>query len=199
MATTASGLRERKKERTRHELMAVAAQLFNERGFDHVTIEEIAAAAEVSPRTFYRYFPAKEDLVLGNVDESARTLIDALRARPDGEPILDSIRGLVRDLATDFEADIDTQRSRAAVLESTPSLKLRNAERQGILEEALAPVIAERLGSSVATDLKPRLIAACAVAAIRVASATWIAGGAHGSLLPIVDEALAMLTQGFDA
>lgn len=179
--------------------MGVAARLFDERGFDHVTIEEIAAAADVSPRTFYRYFPAKEDLVLGNVDEGVAALVGALRARPEGEPILDSIRGLVRDLATEFEDNLEVQRTRVAVLEATPSLKLRNAERQGVFEEALAPAIAERLGSSVATDLEPRLIAACAVAAIRVASAVWIAGGAQGSLIPIVDEALAMLTQGFDA
>ena len=198
MATTSSGLRERKKEQTHGNLMAVAARLFAERGFDIVTIEEIAAEADVSPRTFYRYFPAKEDLVLGNIDDGVNMLVNALRQRPEGEPILDSIRGLVHDLAAEFEDNLDTQRRRAAVLEATPSLKLRNSERQGIFEEALAPVIAERLGSSMATDLKPRLIAACAVAAFRVSSATWIAGGAHGSLVPIVDDALAMLTQGFD-
>jgi AcrR family transcriptional regulator len=199
MASTATGLRERKKQRTREDLMAVAAQLFDERGFDHVTIEEIAAAVDVSPRTFYRYFPAKEDLILGNADENAARLVDAFCARPFGEPVLDSIRGLVHNLAAEFEEDLDTQRARAAVLEATPSLKLRSIERQGLFEEALAPAIAERLGTDVATDLKPRLIAACAFAAIRVASAAWIAGGTQGSLIPIVDNALAMLTKGFDA
>jgi AcrR family transcriptional regulator len=124
-----AGLRERKKERTRLELMAVAAQLFNDRGFDHVTIEDIAAAADVSPRTFYRYFPAKEDLILGSVEERGQALVDAIRARPDGEPILDSIRGIVREYAADFEANIDTQRRRAAVVQATPSLKMRSAQQ----------------------------------------------------------------------
>src|SRR6478752_210367 len=92
VTTTSAGLRERKKEKTRTQLMSIALELFDERGFDEVTVDDIVSAAEVSHRTFYRYFPSKEDVLLGLDQQRIDHFADELRARPTDEPILTSIR-----------------------------------------------------------------------------------------------------------
>ena len=86
------GLREVKKLRTRREIADRAMQLFAQRGFDHVTVAEVAAAADVSEKTVYNYFPTKEDLFFDEVPERARKLGDAIRSRPSGEPIIATLR-----------------------------------------------------------------------------------------------------------
>ena len=95
----ADGWRERKKRLTRDELQRTAIEMFRARGYEDVTVEEIAAAAAVSPRTFYRYFPAKEDLVLGSLDELTDGIVAALAARPPDEPVLDSVRAAAIEVA----------------------------------------------------------------------------------------------------
>src|SRR5581483_7155475 len=82
------GLRERKKQRTREALRAVALRLFERKGFEITTVEEIAAAARVSPRTVFRYFPTKHDLVFNRTDERLGLLLTAVRGRPPEEPPL---------------------------------------------------------------------------------------------------------------
>jgi AcrR family transcriptional regulator len=193
------GLRERKKQQTREALSSLALRLFDERGFDEVTVDDIVSAADVSPRTFYRYFPSKEDLVLGDVGPAIEAMAAALRERPVDEPVIESIRRVVLDLAADYEHDLDDKRQRAALIEATPALRHRWIERQAAIEEALAPVVAARLGIDDHTDVRPRLIAACAVAAIRVASDVWLANGATGSLIDSVDHALSLLTASLGA
>jgi AcrR family transcriptional regulator len=193
------GMRERKKQRTRDDLTRIAAGLFAEHGYDAVTIDDIAAAADVSHRTFYRYFSSKEDLVLGDLNERIASFIDALASRPSDEPVLESIRTVVHGLAADFEQTYETNKARSALIAATPALKLREGERQAFVEEAITPLIAERIGVDADADIRPRLIAACAVTAMRVATNIWLASGSAGSLTPTVDRALTLLTRGFDS
>src|ERR1700737_686425 len=87
----AAGMRERKKGRTRETIVRVALQLFEEKGFEGSTVEEIAAAADISPRTFFRYFTSKEDVVFLGQDEENAMIIELFRTRPPDETTLDSL------------------------------------------------------------------------------------------------------------
>src|ERR1700704_5854507 len=89
------GLRERKKQKTRDTIIKVALELFDERGYEHTTIAEIADAAEVSPRTIFAYFPSKEDILFCNLPEVQERLAHALRERPEGVTTLDVLREFI--------------------------------------------------------------------------------------------------------
>jgi AcrR family transcriptional regulator len=87
-----TGLRERKKRQTREAIAAAAIELFQARGFDAVTVADVAVAADVSKKTVFNYFPAKEDLVFHRREERIAALIDAVRTRPAGTPLLEPFR-----------------------------------------------------------------------------------------------------------
>jgi AcrR family transcriptional regulator len=142
------GLRERKKARTRAAISAAAIALFLERGFDAVSVVEIAAAAEVSKRTLFAYFPAKEDLVLHRIADHEQESAEVVRARPPGRAVLDALHehfldGLRRrDPVTGLNADPEPL-ALYELLTSTPSLALRLRLYLARSEEALAAALAE--------------------------------------------------------
>src|SRR5207245_89584 len=94
--TARGGLRERKKARTRASIREHALRLFREQGYQHTTVEQIAEAAEVSPSTFFRYFPTKEDVVLQ--DDMDIRMLEALRRQPPGLAPLAAFRAAVRQV-----------------------------------------------------------------------------------------------------
>src|SRR5215213_11769732 len=100
--STAVGLRERKKARTREALQEAALERFARRGFDATTVEEIAAACEVSPRTFFRYFPTKEDVLFGDSGERSAALVETLAAEPPDLTPLAAIHAAMRTLASTY-------------------------------------------------------------------------------------------------
>jgi AcrR family transcriptional regulator len=196
--TATAGLREMKKERTRAEIVRVATRMFAARGFDDVTVDEIAAEAEVAHRTFYRYFASKEELVLGPLQQGLDALVTLFLARPRTEGVMRSIHAVIMDLAANYEHDLDNDRRRANLVRTTPSLQHRQNERHAAFENVIVPLIADRLGVDPVVDIRPAMIAGCAVAAIRVATSQWLLGGASRPLIPIVEQALSMLTTAFD-
>jgi AcrR family transcriptional regulator len=191
------GLRERKKEQTRADIVRVAIALFLASGFDNVTVDEIVAEVGVSHRTFYRYFAGKEDLVLGPVEPGLSNLVARLEQRPRTESVVSSVRAVVVELAGAYERDVDNDGDRATLVTATPSLQQRQAERYNAYENAMVPVIADRLDVDPDDDMRPALLAGCALASIRVATSRWILHGARGPLAPILDEALSMFTEAF--
>jgi len=103
------GLRERKKARTRAAIREHALRLFREQGYQRTTVEQIAAAAEVSPSTFFRYFPTKEDLVLQ--DDMDTRMLEAFERQPTGLSPVAAIRGAIREVLESYsEADLDVIR-----------------------------------------------------------------------------------------
>jgi AcrR family transcriptional regulator len=191
------GLRERKKLRTKAQLAEAALRLFSERGFEEVTIEDIAAEVEVSPRTFFRYFASKEDVLFLDLDASFTLILEALAERPAGEPDAVALREAVLSMARRPEVDSGEALERASVIMRTPSLLAHAAGRQTAWETALARTLAERRGSASEPDLEDRVLAACAIAALRIASGVWIEDGGTGSLPDLVEEALGRLEAGF--
>ena len=98
-------LRERKKAKTRKVLADTATELFAEQGFDHTTVEAIVEACDVSPRTFFRYFSSKEDVLFAAGDERLRQLLDAIASRTSGEAPLRSMREAALSLVPEYTSD----------------------------------------------------------------------------------------------
>ena len=191
------GRRERKKRDTRRALESAALRLFAERGFDATTIDDITAAVDVSPRTFFRYFATKEDVVLVDYEERLVLLRRVLAERPADEPLLVSVRHAVLALADRYSAEQhEALLRRFRLMLATPALGARNLALQTAWEEAIAAAAAARLGVPV-DELRARLLAAAAVAALRVALTVWVADDGREPLPRLVERALDELAVGF--
>jgi AcrR family transcriptional regulator len=152
------GLRERKKRQTRETIAAAAAALFQARGFDAVTVADVARAADVSEKTIFNYFPAKEDLVLHDGGERLAALIQAIRDRAAGDSLIAPFRAATMVFLDRVEHD-PVESIVAIPRLVAGSTALRNRLFLGWEEEsaALAPIIAEEAGEP-AGDLVPTVV-----------------------------------------
>lgn len=191
-------LRERNQERTRSEIAAASLRLFARRGFEAVTVDEIAAAAGVSRRTFFRYFETKEDALL--VDDATRLdqLREALQERPADEAPFDSVRGAILALAGCYDTASAAFRLRAEVVVTTPAVHARALEHQAAWEATLREFAAARLGQPESA-LGPHLLAATCLASLRAALMTWLRAEGDADLMALATEALDRVATGFRA
>jgi AcrR family transcriptional regulator len=164
------GLRERKKQRTRQALIDAAARLYREKGFEGVTVAEIAHEADVAPRTFFGYFEAKEDVFLGRGDERLELLARTIRERERGEPILTAVRRELLRVRSAPEERLEARTPELAELLRHPAIANRLRERWNRWEDMLAEAIAADVGAGP-EDPEPRVVAAALTGAIRVAAA----------------------------
>jgi len=190
------GLRERRKALTAAELEAAAYRLFGERGFDNVTVDDIAAEADVSRRTFFRYFASKEDVLLADHFVQLARLREAMAARPTDEPIVTALRNALLSLTGDFEERKEKIILRGRLMRDTPSLQARSLVHQKLWEDAMQEMVADRLGVDPVKDLRPGVLAAAALAAMRVAFTNWLTAGCDGDLIELTTEALDLLDGG---
>ncbi|WP_037901313.1 TetR family transcriptional regulator [Streptomyces sp. NRRL S-350] len=168
-----SGLRERKKERTRQAISEAAIALFLEHGFDQVSVADVAAAAEVSKPTLFSYFPTKEDLVVHRFADHQEQAADVVRTRPAGEPVLDA---LLRDFLTGLDRrdpvtglnDHPAVLAFTALVYGTPSLAARVGEYVARAERTLADALDQDPGLPRPRDLTAPLLAAQVTATQRV-------------------------------
>jgi len=153
-------------------------------------VEDITDAVNVSRRTFTNYFSSKEEAIASlNADRVARAA-DALRDRPDGEPLADS---LAEALAAQYEAVPPVDRERIEQIRmviSAPALRGEYLKTLVQAEGPLAKVIAERTGADSQGDLYPHVLAAAVIAAVRAASGHWMATGGAGSLPDLIRQAV---------
>jgi AcrR family transcriptional regulator len=166
------GLRERKKQQTRLALVDAALDLFIEQGYDHTTVDQIAAAVDVSPRTFFRYFASKEDILLHHMEEAERVITAELASRPADEPPFVAMAQAYRAVLRYIEASTPDENDRflrtQRVLDGNPALMVTNFTRVTAMEERLAIEVGRRMGADTATDRRPSLVVALISAAARV-------------------------------
>jgi AcrR family transcriptional regulator len=162
------GLRERKKQRTREAIVEAAFELFGERGFDGTTIADIAEAAEIAPRTFFSYFPSKDDVVFHDFEEKFAMFASWLREREPGTNTIDALRaGIGTTLGEADREDLEQKRLSKRLILENESLAAHAQHLRGKFAELLVKSVAEDLGDDPG-DLRPRLVAAAATAAMGV-------------------------------
>jgi AcrR family transcriptional regulator len=186
-------LRERKRTRTRLMIQTEALRLFAEKGYAQTTVDDIADAAAISPRTFFRYFPAKEDVVIW--DHYDPQAVDLLASRPHDEPLAQTFRAVVREsLAGQYRHDPDRLLQRIQLAATVPEVRARVVEEQtnGVAE--MAPLIAGRRGDEP-DELRWRVIGSSLLAATFVALDLWQQDGGKQDLLDLFDHATDALAE----
>jgi AcrR family transcriptional regulator len=166
-------LQHRKRELVRDEIARAAWQLFDERGYEAATVDEIARAAGVSRRTFFRYFGSKEDVVVGTSDAFAEDFLAAFARRPKAEPPIVSIQRALRPLVEERLADVGQSRAIVRLLRDSRTLRRAMLERHARMEERLATMIAARTGADTRRDPTPALLAFVARALSDTAFNVW--------------------------
>jgi len=180
------GLRERKKQRTRDALVDAAHQLFLSQGYARTTVDEIAAAVDVSQRTFFRYFANKDEVALAILADAEDHFVANLGARPATENPLQALRNAIvqtwRELGTARELTGDSSITAALellqLIEDTPTLLAAHLRRITEQERIVAGILAEREGLDPAVDLRPKVLAAVFGGVLRSAHLSWSAGDA---------------------
>lgn len=192
------GLRDRKKDRTRRRVHGTALALFAERGYDHVTVEDVAEACDLSRATIFRYFPTKEHLVVGVEPERLDDLREAFEQRPGDEPVFEAIRHALVAVAQRYEDDRDELLLVAGIVEGHPALQARAEGLRAEWTAAFAELILPRIAPGARAGLRARVLAGAVVAAMGVAVEEWLAGDSPADLAEVLNEAMALLATGFD-
>jgi len=188
--------RDRKKLRTRDELIFQAARLFDADGFDAVTTEQIAEAADVSQRTFFRHFPSKEAVLYADTDELRARMRAAFDARPADEPVTLSVTHAMMAITDGYPNDRDLRYLQARLGSTSPALSAHaRAVVQATWEHELTTAIAERLGVSPLEDARPEILAGAAFSALRAATRQWFANDGEGDLPEILSRALGAIAR----
>jgi AcrR family transcriptional regulator len=191
---TSGSLRARKKDRTRRVIQAEALRLFAEQGFQATTVEQIAAAADVAPRTFFRYFPTKDEVVFWS--DYQPLLAGFVAARPADEPAVQAVsHALVDGLAAFYEQDRDLVLDRLKLAFGTPALYPRLWQQQARSAVGIARLLAARLDTRP-DDLEIRAVAAAIAAALWVAVDEWQAHDGREELAVLIDRALGTVLAG---
>jgi AcrR family transcriptional regulator len=191
------GLRERKKARTRASIREHALRLFREEGYQRTTVEKIAEAAEVSPSTFFRYFPTKEDVVLQ--DDMDVRMIEALERQPPELRPVAAVRAAVRQMFGSYTAaDMDVLRETTALTLTVPEIRARALDEFARTISGVAEALARRSGRS-ADDLAVRTAAGAFIGVIMAITLPWEGwsdAAAFEDSFGQIDEALALLEAG---
>lgn len=193
------GLRERKKTETRTAITRAVLRLALARGYDGLTTEEIAEAANISVRTFHNYFASKEDALVAAWTSEFRVYVDALRDRPAHEPILVSLEHVFTEIATNL-ADQPAETTAHTDLLWTSLAMARY--RSVLLDEAIrlvTAVVAARTGTDPATDVYPHLVTAAAISATVTAFQFTPADDSVGDRMRHLHECFALLRTGLDS
>ncbi len=190
-----NSLRERKKQKTRWSIQEHALRLFQEQGYDQTTVDQIAAAAEISPSTFFRYYKTKEDVVLE--DEYDPLIAERFAAAPKELALIPALRYALREAFARFdEAERVKALQRADLMMKVPALRMRLVDNLVSAIDLLASVAAERTGQAP-DDFRMRTFAGTCIGSMLGAIFTWMESSRNEEMAGLVDRALAELEKGF--
>jgi AcrR family transcriptional regulator len=193
MTEEATGLRERKKAKTRAAIQQEALRLFHEQGYPATTVEEICEAAEVSPSTFFRYFPTKEDVVVFDVLDPV--IIGAFRAQPHDLNVIEALRRAFSEMLRQLPAEeLHRQRQRAELFRSIPQLRAAVLGEFARSLDLMAELIGERVGRP-ADDFEVRNLAG-AIAGVVLAAMLLLDKDPAANVFALVDRGFAHLEAG---
>ena len=189
-----TGLRERKKAKTRAAIRDHAMRLFEEQGYAATTVDQIVEAADVSQSTFFRYFPTKEDLVL--VDDFDPLIVAAMRAEPPELDPIETIRRAIRAVLAEIsEPDWEREQRRQRIFQSVPDLRARMMQQYLATIEMLAEVVAERAGLPPG-DFSARVLAGGVIGAVMAAMPHGFTTNVERGDFDYLDAALDLLRDG---
>jgi AcrR family transcriptional regulator len=209
--TAELGLRERKKQRTRETIARVAMELFDRQGYAQTTIAQVAAAADVSPRTVSGYFPAKEELVFPDEKEALALLEAKLRDRGPDQLAPEALRDWVREWMETLKGQEETVRTQSCVIAADESLQAHRQLFIGRIQDLLAAAIAEDMEAADGLDnLEARMAAASTTAIIELIGDhfEYAKGDSHhdqdidaveAEVLAMLDRAIVFVTAGIEA
>jgi len=187
-----TGLTERNKERTRREIAEAAGQLFLERGYAATTVQEIANAADVSPRTFFRYFPCKEDVITAIARASMDDVLEHLAGHDVGESLVSVLKATFSAVLGPAIDDPDAARAFQFMLRDTPALRGRWLEEQRRNRDRLADELRPWFDEA-SSPVARHLAAGAALLAIDEVMTLWADDPSLGDPLELLDQALRIL------
>jgi AcrR family transcriptional regulator len=187
------GLRERKKQKTRESIQRTALRLFEKQGYEETTIEQIAAAVEISPSTFFNYFPTKEDVVL--YDAYDPMAIRLFLERPKDEPLNVGLRKVLEALAAEFQRDERTILARGRLYLEVPELRSRIGDEVERTQVMVVQMLAERTGRR-SDDFELRVTARVVIGAVYEATLEWMRSNGRSGLVELFNRALDVVESG---
>ena len=201
MEAVAEGLRERKKRKTREAIVDAAMSLFAEKGFDATTIADIADRAEIAPRTFFAYFPSKDDVVFSDFAEALASMRERFASRAAGEDAIDALRGWIATMVEGMDLSDERKACQHALIRENADLADHDRALRGHFEEELVGALREDFGERGDRDVRARMVAAAAVSALAALDDDHasMSEGAEDDPMAIVDDALAFVRGGIAA
>lgn len=193
---TAEGLRSRKRRLRKSAIEEAALRLFEGQGFEATTVDQIAGAADVSPRTFFHHFASKEDVVLGDFEARFERLIELLCSRIGQDHPSAAIRRALLEVAEDYETEREQILLRTKLMLASPAVHARSLEMQARWEDKVATTFAARFGVDTDSDPRPRIFAAVTLGAMRIAQRRWVEGDNDVRLPELITETLDLLDAG---
>ncbi|WP_010543601.1 TetR/AcrR family transcriptional regulator [Sphingomonas elodea] len=187
-----TGLRERKKDKLRADLLGAALDLFARQGFAETTIHQIADSVDVSPRTFLRYFATKEDVVVSWVEESTAVFLTSFLERPAGEAPDAALLASARAMLVHYTAKAEFYLTIERAIASSSAIRARKLEMTSTLAEQVTAALAQR--TPKADPLQLALYPAVVFAMLRTVIGVWVESEGTRPLLDLFEQAAALVT-----
>ena len=183
------GLRARHKQRTRVALRDAALRRFIRDGFEATTVDDIAADVDVSPRTFFRYFPTKDAVIITPYLDLFASWESMVRSAPAGTALIDTLRAASHAVTDAYERESDFWDRHHEAITTDPAIGLRMLQTQAQLQQRATSALGDLLGLDPRDDLRPQILAAAAMAGVAAAIARWYASGRQADRRTLVDSA----------